>query len=108
VEAVAPGTVTLAVLNSASLCVDRTITANVTTQFVRNPSFELDAVPSGVGYGSITAWDSNTALSGLNRAAMPFLDNGAVPDAAQVAFVQGNGTLSQPVAGLVPGNGYWL
>ena len=98
VEAVAPGAVQLEVLNSATLCVDRTVIMAVTTQLVRNPSFEIDAVPGGVGYGAIGAWDSNSALTGLNRAGMPFLDNGAVPDASQVAFIQGDAVLSQTIA----------
>lgn len=108
-EAVAPGAVSLEVLNAATLCVDKVVNVSVTTQFVRNPSFELDSAPAGVGYGAITAWDStNLASTGLNRAGMPFLDNGAVPDAAQVALIQHANTLSQPIAGLVPGRGYWL
>ena len=109
VEAAAPGSVNLEVLNSATLCVDTVVTATVTTQLVRNPSFELDAVPPGVGYSAITGWDT-TAVgnTGLNRAGMPFLDNGAVPDAAQVALIQGANSLSQSIAGLVPGTGYWL
>ncbi len=108
VEAVAPGSVTLEVLNAATLCVDRVVTANVSTQLVRNPSFELDAVPAGVGYGEITAWTGVPLSTGLNRAGMPFLDNGAVPDASQVALLQQNTSLSQQIAGLVPGAGYWL
>ena len=108
VEAVAPGAVQLEVLNSATLCVDRVVMVAVTTQLVRNPSFEIDPVPSGVGYGSISAWNSNSVLTGLNRAGMPFLDNGAVPDAAQVAFMQGDAVLSQTIAGLVPGQNYWI
>lgn len=96
-------------LNSATLCVDRVVSVNVTNQLVRNPSFELDSAPGTTGYGAITAWDSTyLANTGLNRAGMPFLDNGAVPDAAQVAFIQGANTLSQMIAGLVPGRQYWL
>lgn len=108
IEGVSPGSVTLEILNSATLCVDKAVIVSATTQFVRNPSFDIDAQPGGVGYTAITAWDSNSALSGLNRAGQPFLDNGAVPDGVQVGFMQGNGILSQQIAGLVPGNGYWL
>lgn len=109
VEAVAPGSVTLEVLHAASLCVDRSVSASVTPQLVRNPGFEIDAAPAGAGYGAVTGWDSsNTLNSGLNRAGMPFLDNGSVPDGSQVALLQGANTLSQRIAGLVPGNGYWL
>ncbi len=108
VEAVAPGAVQLEVLNAATLCVDRSVTVAVTTQLVKNPSFELDSVPGGVGYGSISAWTTNSVQTGLNRAGMPFLDNGVVPDALQVALMQGNAVLSQPIGGLVPGNGYAL
>jgi hypothetical protein len=110
VEAVAPGSVILQVLNSATLCVDQLVTVNVTNQLVRNPSFELDSAAGTVGYGAITGWDSTAPLAntGLNRAGMPFLDNGAVPDAAQVAFIQHTNTLSQMIAGLVPNTPYWL
>ncbi len=109
VEAVAPGAVNLEMLNSASLCVDRVVSVNVTNQLVRNPSFELDSAAGTTGYGAITGWDSTfLGNTGLNRAGMPFLDNGAVPDAAQVAFIQGANTLSQIIAGLVPNTQYWL
>jgi hypothetical protein len=109
VEAVNPGSVSLEVLQSATLCVDRTVSINVTTQFIRNPSFELDGTPSGVGYfPGITAWTSNSAHSGLNRGGMPFLDNGTAPDRDHVGFLQGNGILSQTVNGLTPGSGCWL
>ncbi len=108
VEAVAPGSVQLDVLNAATLCVDKVVSVAVTTQLVRNPSFEIDAVPGGAGYGGISAWDSNSVFTGLNRAGMPFLDNGAVPDGLQVAFMQGDAVLSQMIAGLVPGKSYWL
>ena len=108
VEAVAPGTVQLEVLNAATLCVDTSVLVNVTTQIVRNPSFEIDPPPGGVGYGSISSWNSNSVQTGLNRAGQPFLDNGAVPDALQVALMQGDAILSQTIAGMVPGQSYWL
>ncbi|MCW5556966.1 MAG: immunoglobulin domain-containing protein, partial [Verrucomicrobiae bacterium] len=38
----------------------------------------------------------------------PFGDNGLVPDREQVAFIQGNGSLSQQINGLTPGRNYWL
>ncbi len=108
IDGVNTGSVNLEVLNSATLCVDRTVSVSVTTQYVRNPSFDIDAQPAAPGYGAITAWDSNSPLTGLNRAGQPFLDNGAVPDGLQAAFLQGNAVLSQQIAGLVPGSGYWL
>ena len=108
VEAVAPGTTSLDVLSSATLCVDRTVTGTVTTQIVRNPSFEIDGIRDAVGYSAITAWESDIPLSGLNRAGLPFLDNGVAPDREQVGFLQGNGILRQTLGGLFPGQNYWV
>lgn len=108
VEAVAPGTVQLEVLHAATLCVDSSILVSVTTQLVRNPSFEIDPPSAGVGYGAISSWTSTSPDTGLNRAGQPFLDNGSVPDALQVAFLQGPATLSQTIGGLVPSQSYWL
>ncbi len=108
VEGVSPGAVQLEILEAATLCVDTSVLINVTTQLVKNPSFEIDPVPAGVGYGAISSWASDSIMTGLNRAGQPFLDNGVVPDAAQVAFLQRDATLSQTIGGLVPGTYYWL
>lgn len=108
IEGVNLGSVNLEVLNAATLCVDKTVNVSVTTQYVRNPSFDIDPQPGGAGYSGMTAWSTNSVETGLNRAGQPFLDNGAVPDGVQVAFMQKNAIMSQQIAGLMPGSGYWL
>lgn len=108
VEAVSRGTARLEVPEAAGLAIDKDLAVGVITSFVRNPSFESSPMPAGVGYGSILAWNSGGASVGLNRAAGPFHDNGVVPDREQVAFIQNSGTLSQEIAGLVPGKKYRL
>jgi len=82
--------------------------------FLANPSFELDAFPTFPGYiggdspPQITDW-SGTGGHGVNQAAGPFHNGGTpVPDQLQVAFIQGVGSLSQPVTGLTPGQTYWI
>ncbi len=108
VEAVSRGIVRIGVVDSAGLTVVNDATVNVVTAFVRNPSFESSPVPGGVGYGSILAWTTPPSGVGLNKAAGPFHDNGAIPDREQVAFIQNSGTISQQILGLVPGKKYWL
>ncbi|MBT5063560.1 MAG: hypothetical protein HOM65_14095 [Verrucomicrobia bacterium] len=78
---------------------------NVVSSIVRNASFESNEAPGGVGIGSIVSWDGGT---GLNLAAGPFHDNGAIPDRRQVAVLQGSNTLSQEIEGLKEGESYWI
>jgi len=80
--------------------------------FMLNPSFESDSFTNFPGFildnKSITGWFSS-AHSGINPLAdgrTPFADNGAVPDGARVAFIQGNGSLVQSISGFVPGTMY--
>ncbi|MBP7948936.1 MAG: hypothetical protein KA004_04715 [Verrucomicrobiales bacterium] len=105
VVGIAPGSVTLEVLDSAGLCVAAPPAFLVERSFVRNPSFENAPAAGGLGTGPIQAWNGG---SGLNVVGQPFLDNGAVPDRSQVAFLQGDRILSQQIFGLVPGQNYWL
>jgi hypothetical protein len=77
-----------------------------------NPSFEADTFTSFPGYvsgnGPITGWDS-LPNHGINPGGgSPFADNGAFPNGAQVAFMQGDGALSQTVAGLTPNTEYYV
>jgi hypothetical protein len=79
-------------------------TVTVWTSFVLNPSFEYSAP----GVASIPCW---TGGSGVNNSSGPSLDNGIIPDQAQVAVLQGSegsNTLSQQIYGLTPGKNYWL
>jgi hypothetical protein len=107
-EAVGRGTTRLEVVDAAGLTIERDLAVSVVTSFVRNPSFESSAAPAGVGYGGILAWNTPPAGVGLNTVAGPFHDNGAIPDRAQVAFIQNTATISQEIAGLTPGENYWL
>lgn len=104
-EAVARGSARLTVIEAAGLTVADDVALNVVSSFVRNSSFESSAVPGGVGYGPILAWNGG---SGLNKSTGPFHDNGLIPDRQQVAFLQGATTLSQEIVGLTPGESYWL
>ncbi len=92
------------------------VSVPVVAQTIPNPSFEANnfTVPPGYisGNGPITGWTaSNAGQAGLNPAAgSPFADNGAIPDGANVAFIQsvgaGSNSLSTTISGLVPGNLY--
>jgi len=106
-RAIGRGTVRIEIVDSAGLCTDNDLSVAVLTSFVRNASFESTGVPPTPGYGSILAWDA-TGQAGLNGAAGPFHDNGAIPDRQQVAFIQGSGSLAQPIFGLTAGAHYWL
>ncbi len=106
-RAVGRGTVRIEIVDSAGLCTENDLSVTVLTSFVRNASFESSGVPAGVGYGPIVAWET-TGQTGLNGAGGPFHDNGLIPDRAQVAFIQGAGSLSQSIFGLTPGANYWL
>ncbi len=77
-----------------------------------NPSFEVDTFFVFPGYvsgnGPITGW---TALDnhGLNPAdGSPFANNGLIPHGVNVAFMQGDGSLSQVVSGFAAGSQYYL
>jgi hypothetical protein len=78
---------------------------NVVSSIVRNASFESNDAPPGIGAGPIVSWMGGT---GLNPAAGPFHDNGAIPDRRQVAVLQGSQILSQELNGLKAGESYWL
>jgi len=91
--------------------------ASVYAQTIPNPSFEADTFTVFPGYISvnapITGWSANDpARVGLNPAGgHPFADNGAIPDGANVAFLQsgsavGGTTLSTTISDLTPGQAY--
>ncbi len=107
------GTVVINVVEAGGVPVQLTPLIHVTSSLVKNPSFEANLAPGFPGYGPILAWEG-TGQTGLNAAdiastpAGPFGDNGLVPDRQQVAFIQGNGSLSQEISDLAPGRSYWL
>ncbi|MEM7384404.1 MAG: LamG domain-containing protein [Verrucomicrobiota bacterium] len=106
VEGVARGVVGIEVVDSAGLDLANGVRINVSgLSLVLNASFEVGELPGGVGYGAIPGW---TGGSGVNNEAQPFLDNGTIPDRTRVAFLQGANTMSQEIAGLTPGQSYWL
>lgn len=74
---------------------------------VRNGSFEADALTAYPGYRPLIS-DWTMSSGGLNDAAGPFMDNGAVPDGAQVFFGQNSGWLSQQVRGFRAAETYTL
>ena len=104
VVGVGRGSAGLTVTATAGLNIVVVPTATVFTSFVLNPSFEGSS-PSAT---AITAW---TGGSGVNDSSGPYLDNGIIPDQAQVAVLlgaQGSNTLSQQIYALTPGKKYWL
>ena len=99
------GAVRILINPPGGLEVSNDTAVNVVSSIVRNASFESNEAPGGVGIGSIVSWNGGT---GLNLAAGPFHDNGAIPDRRQVAVLQGNNNLSQEIKGLEEGESYWL
>ena len=106
--AVKRGTASVNVTESAGLVVPNGVLIHVVESFVRNPSFEAQAAPSGTGVGPVLAWNG-TGTFGVNHIDQAFAANsGPVPDRLQVAFIQGVGSLSQQLTGLTAGANYWL
>jgi hypothetical protein len=86
-------------------------------QTIPNASFESNTFAVFPGYasgngGTITGWTlSDAAGIGLNPAGVqkPFADNGAIPNGANVAFIQAvnnTNTLSTTITGLTVGRNY--
>ena len=79
-----------------------------------NPSFELDTFYTWPGYvsanGPITGWASldNHGINPVADNTSPFADNGLIANGTKVAFMQGDGSLSQTINNLVPGSTYYL
>ena len=99
------GITTFRVAGPQGACALNDVTVTVTTTLIANPSFEDNFIATFPGYGPIASWQGP---SGVNNANGPFHDNGGVPDRGQIGFIQGSGTLSQTVNGLLPGKQYWL
>lgn len=78
---------------------------------IENPSFEADGSPEGVGYlmpRKVAGWELAGGY-GVNLDGVgPFTDNGLANDQDRVLFIQGGGSVSQPISGLVPGEKYTL
>ncbi|MEN9674486.1 MAG: hypothetical protein RIS76_382, partial [Verrucomicrobiota bacterium] len=85
--------------------------ANSRVPTVANFSFEANKITNGLGYGTITSWvTSSASTSGLNPVlgVNYFTDNGRTPDGGQVAFMQGDGTLSQTLSNFTVNGSYQL
>lgn len=112
-QALARGQASINVIEAAKIPVGSTPLINVVASLVKNASFESNPAGAFPGYGDIIGWQ-RSGSTGLNRTdnpnnpAGPFGDNGLVPDREQVAFIQGNGSLSQEITGLTTGQKYWL
>ena len=75
---------------------------------LRNPGFEASGTLPAVGpVANLAGW-SQTGTVGVDDGTGGYADNGAIPDQALVAFIDGAGSLSQPLAGLIIGNEYEL
>jgi Immunoglobulin domain/Immunoglobulin I-set domain len=80
---------------------------------IANPSFEADDFTIFPGYvddnGLITSW-SSLGNHGINPGPFgaPFADNGEIPEGTKVAFMQGDGPLSQVLDGFVVGRTYQI
>jgi hypothetical protein len=99
------GITTLRATGPQGACTQNDVSVAVTTTFLANSSFENNFIATFPGYGAIASWQGG---SGVNNVNGPFHDNGVVSDRAQIGFIQGSGTLSQTVNGLVAGKQYWL
>ena len=91
------------------------VSAGVTSVPILNPSFQADLFAAGVGYaaqnsGAITGWSiSNPGGIGLNGSDFGYpmhFSDGTTMDSTRLAFIQGNGSVSQNVSGLVAGQRY--
>ena len=82
---------------------------NLLAPVVANPGFETPPFTGGVGYGAIPLWTVSGGNMGMNPAASaPFLNGKIVPEGTHVAFIQGQGTISQTVSGFDVGRTYQL
>jgi len=98
------------------LLIDDIIITELPTPYLENPSFEAN--------GSITVWPGNVAINPINAwtcstdwsvgrnsgdtANSPFLDNGAIPDGLNIAYLQASCNIKQTVRGFKSGVNYVL
>ncbi|MCO5052140.1 MAG: immunoglobulin domain-containing protein [Verrucomicrobiae bacterium] len=73
--------------------------------YLRNPSFGENA-SSIIGWNSLDDHGINPVRPPDGRS--PFGDNGAIPQGSQIAFMQGNGELSQTLSGFTVGGHYYV
>lgn len=93
---------------------DQVLITEAGVPFVKNPGFEEFPLESWPGYGRVSSWNSTGTGPGpgpgpgTNGAGGPFLNGLPIPEGQNVGFIQGTGSLSQTVVGLVPGQQYVL
>lgn len=76
---------------------------------INNASFEADTPTPPHGYrSSITGWTMSAGNFGVNTSPGSFMDNGIVPDGAQVLFIQQPASATQNVAGFLAMQPYTL
>jgi len=86
-----------------------TVVARATNDIVlRNPSFEASGILPAVGAVATIAGWVQTGTAGVDDGTAGFANNGTVPDQDLVAFIEGEGSLSQTLDGLIIGNEYEL
>ena len=98
------------------LLIDDIIITKLPTPYLENPSFEANGSitvwPGNVAKNPIDAWTCSTDWSvGRNSgdtANSPFLDNGAIPDGLNVAYLQASCNIKQTVRGFKSGVIYYL
>jgi hypothetical protein len=76
---------------------------------VMNPSFEASGTLPEVGQitTAIAGWEG-TGVFGVDTAGGMYADNGTFPDQDLVGFIEGPGSLTQTIRGVVPGTQYTL
>jgi len=84
-----------------------TVVARTTDDVVlKNPSFEASGKLPAVGpIASIAGW-TQTGVAGVDDGTAGQATSGTIPDQDLVAYLEGPGSLSQPVDGLIVGNDY--
>ncbi|MBX3745001.1 MAG: hypothetical protein KF833_06795 [Verrucomicrobiae bacterium] len=73
---------------------------------VRNPSFEASGVLPETGYLTAMAGWEIEGTAGADDGSGGIFDNGVAPDQDLVGFIEGSGSLSQTLRGLVVGTEY--
>lgn len=101
------GSARISIVSAAGACIGDPFAVRVRSGLVKNPSFEENYNPAFPGYSDVAQWEK-TGGGGVNQSNGPFHDNSTIPDQARVAFLQGSGSLSQNLTGLVAGKTYWV
>ena len=98
------GTATIgSILDGTRYTLNRAVATNLPT--IPNPSFEQSVAQSLPSLAAIPGW-TFTGAYGVNDINGPFADNGTIPDGKNVAFMQGAGSGTTTVTGLVAGSSY--